>query len=52
MLLSQHPVGIPNVAGVHGALCGAWWCNPPRWGQRGKVPKTPTILRYLKPENS
>ena len=34
MLLSQHPVGIPNVAGVHGALCGAWWCNPPG-GVRG-----------------
>ena len=23
-LLSQHPVDIPNIAGVHGVLYGAW----------------------------
>ena len=23
-LLSQHPIGIPNIARVHGALYGAW----------------------------
>ena len=43
--LSQHPMGIPNIAGVHGALYGAWWCNP-LVRSRGKAPKAPTILRY------
>ena len=27
--LSQHPMGIPNIAGVHGALYGAWWGDLP-----------------------
>ena len=36
-LLSQHPIAIPNVAGVHGALYGAWWYDPPG-GFRDKVP--------------
>ena len=29
LLLSQHPMGIPNIAGVYGGLYGAWWCDPP-----------------------
>ena len=41
--LTQHPVGIFNKAGVHGALCRAWF-DPPI--------QDPTILRHLKTENS
>ena len=49
--LSQHPVDISNIAGVHGALYGTSWCDATS-GSRGKAPKSRTILRYLKPENS
>ena len=27
-LLSQHPKSTPNIAGVHGAMYGTWWCHP------------------------
>ena len=50
-LLSKHLMGIPNLALIHGTLYRAWQCDP-LVGSRCKVPKAPTILRYLKPENS
>ena len=50
-MLSQHRLGVPNVAGAHGELYGVWWCDPPG-GVQVKAPNAPTILRYLKPENS
>ena len=46
-LLSQHMMGVLNVAGVHGALYEAWWCD-----LFGGAPKAITIIRYLKLENS
>ena len=51
LLASQHPVDIPNKAGVHGLLYGALCCDAPS-ESRGKAPKSRTILRYLKAGNS
>ena len=45
-------MGIPNVAGVHGALYGGLSGVIPLVGFKGKASKVPTILRYLKRENS
>ena len=50
-LLSEHLMGIPNVAGTHGVLYGTWPCDPPS-GVQGQGLKSPIILRHLKPENS
>ena len=50
-LLSQHLMGIPTVAGIHGTLYKAWQYDS-LLGSKCKVPKTSTILRYLKQENS
>ena len=30
ILLSKNLTGVPSVTGVHGALYGTWWCDPPR----------------------
>ena len=47
-LLSQHQIGVPIVAAVHAMVHGVISLVV----SRGKAPKAPTILRYLKPENS
>ena len=46
-LLSQHMIGVLNVAGVHRPLYEAWWCD-----LFGGAPKAITIIRYLKLENN
>ena len=42
--LSEHLIGIPNVAGIHGALYGTWLCDAPGVVQ-GQSPKSSNHLR-------
>ena len=53
-LLSQHLMGVPNVAlgqRIMGHCMGLVGVIP-LVVSRGKAPKAPACLRYLKPENS
>ena len=40
-------MGIPNVAGIHGALYGAWQCDPPG-GVQGQSLKISNYLKAFK----
>ena len=46
-LLSQHPMGIPNIVGVQGALYGIWGCDPPSEVQ-GQIPKSYNYIKIFK----
>ena len=46
-MLSQHAMDVPNVVGVHGALYGAWQCDP-SGGAQGQSPKSSNYLKVFK----
>ena len=46
-LLSLYTIGVSNIAGVLGALHGAWWCDLPG-GVQGKHSKSSNYLKVFK----